>query len=491
MEIKNEKYAEIIKPIRNRLREFDYHSVIFALSSYLSCSHNDQYSYKHMERLPWNAETLALWVLSDNARCYKQKIMNANDVRVYIEDIRLILDKLPSDNKDTALSMRQLFMQQIPYQKTANFYAFVRQLLLLNKVVNGSKLENVIERFFEMSIEQYSELATIFYLYFGQRNSKIIFRDKLVGDIVKIYGKTTINGFISKIAPSLDAARKIVRDKRKICLDECFQPTVLYEAPCISVSDQIISWGIPTIRRYFEYVVSDCLEDSSEVNIRQDWDALFSNYIGEVLKHTGCIVLNEEEIKNKFKLNGKVCDFLLEEKEGFVLIEVKHKNLTKQIPAIAEPSLLRSKLKATLCKAFGQLENTEKYIKDDSSYQGKNIVSIIVTPSELWLGPARFFDAYSNDVSTYIISADALERLCELSRLHGISFCSYFKDVEKQNSDPKTALFSPEWLLMDKQYELNRIEHLDVFFDRIFGKIRNHFMLNRLKLANAVDQNCA
>lgn len=61
-------YADAIRPIRNRMRKFEYASVLQQISAYLQvdAKGND----KRAPRLPWVAERLALWTLRDKPHLY-------------------------------------------------------------------------------------------------------------------------------------------------------------------------------------------------------------------------------------------------------------------------------------------------------------------------------------------------------------------------------------------------------------------------------------
>lgn len=61
-------YADSIRPVRNRMRRFEYSSVVRQISAYLVA---DVKTYDaRAARVPWVAERLALWVLRDNPTMY-------------------------------------------------------------------------------------------------------------------------------------------------------------------------------------------------------------------------------------------------------------------------------------------------------------------------------------------------------------------------------------------------------------------------------------
>ena len=72
-------YAESIKPIRNRIRRYSYQSLLDAILVYLNMPSTSS-GVKDLQRLPWVAERLAIWLFADKAFEYGSQIATGQDV---------------------------------------------------------------------------------------------------------------------------------------------------------------------------------------------------------------------------------------------------------------------------------------------------------------------------------------------------------------------------------------------------------------------------
>jgi hypothetical protein len=352
---------------------------------------------------------------------------------------------------------------------------FGRQLLILSKIEPSSKLKKSFDSHVKMPIDRYFEMA---FILWSMNNTGAIIKQEIFDNLREICGYDVADKFQRSIALPLHDVQTKMRKNRIIGIDEWFQPTILYKYPCVTTEMSVCSWGRPTIQRHLEHVVDDWLEDENDA-VRQHWERLFENYIGETLGRTGCQIYNEQEIKKIFDAKGKVCDFLLEEQESIVLVEVKCKLLTNRMPASNCPQTLKSRLKATVIKGINQLEEVEKSAKCHPQFKEKALYKIIVTSSELWLGKIDFLcmDIEKNiNIFPYIFSADDLDNLCELVRIGRTSFNAFFRDFDERNCAPETSLYSPSFLLHRQEYKLEYIpKHLDEPYELIIDKINDHF----------------
>lgn len=470
------RYAEVIKPIRNKLRAFNHDSAIEALSTYLNVP-IDLDSRLHLQRLPWVAERLAVWLMADSPSFYGQAIMREADVRNCVGAAWDMADELfpyLGEIEDIHLFVRRQIISQAPYQTSLNVGAFGRQLLLLSKAKPGSKLRKALDQNAGMPVEQYFEMAILLWSKVGNTGATI--NQGTFNNFKAIYGADAVDRFQRSIALPKQVVQEHMRSSRIIGIDEWYQPTLLYKYPCLTSKTSVLTWGAPTVRRHLESIAADWLEIHKDLSAKQQWEKLFSDYIGESLRRTERTVLNEQEIQKLLRLEGKVCDFLLEEAECVVLIEVKHKSLTGKLPASSRPQILRSKLKETVVKGIDQLATTARAAINHPAFQAKAIYRVIVTSGELWLGPGNFLraDCEDRDASTpHIFSADDLDHLCELARIGRTCFKSYFEDLWSRNQDPMTAVHSPGFLLHKEPYILSQTpEHLRATFDPIFDRIK-------------------
>lgn len=109
-------YREIIKPVRNKMREFGYHSVLAAASNYLIETDAQGPDRERAARLPWVAERIALWALRDEPGMYRHAKMSQDDLRRCINQAWNGIDASDVWRKNAnplALLMRQMLLAQV------------------------------------------------------------------------------------------------------------------------------------------------------------------------------------------------------------------------------------------------------------------------------------------------------------------------------------------------------------------------------------------
>jgi len=480
----DQRYAESIKRVRNRLRHFSHDSAIVAIANYLNPPPHDD-TLKSMQRLPWVAERLAIWLLADSPYSYGNIPMTDIDVMDCINLAWDLMDRgiylLPEQTKDTQLFIRQIFLSQAPYQTRLDIGLFGRQLDIVRRLAPNSNLRRTLEKKAGMSLELYFELAILFWSLSDHTEHTL--RNSYIGSIANLYSHSAVANFFNKITlTKSDIHNRIKENRQLISADEWFQPTILYKFPFIKTKSALLSWGGPTIRRHFENVITDWLDAPEHHLLKQDWEKHFSNYIGDSLRRTKSNIIDEAKIKKIFALTEKqkVCDFLVEENDAVIFIEVKHKYLTENFPAIATPKTLQSKLKGTVVKGLDQLKQTLIHAESYNPFKNKEFYSLIITTGELWLGHGEYL--HNQDLSDsltrpYIICANDLDHLCELVRTKRTTFKAFIEDLIDKNSNPETSVFTPGMLLAKEPYALSQApDHLRAMCEASLEAIKDHLL---------------
>lgn len=129
-------YANSIKPIRNRMRKYDYRSLLDAMLSYLNAPVSGDH-VKDLGRLPWVVERLLIWLFGDHPREYGSITAEESDVRRLIDQAWSAADKGYAGAgpiQEIGLFVRQAFLPQIPYQKSLDTHAYAIQLFLVKRL---------------------------------------------------------------------------------------------------------------------------------------------------------------------------------------------------------------------------------------------------------------------------------------------------------------------------------------------------------------------
>lgn len=469
-------YAESIKPIRNRMRRYNYHSLLDAILVYLNAPLLGD-KMKDLERLPWVAERLAIWLFADHAREYGTQVAGEIDVRRLIDLAWTAADKGYGGGrpiKQLELFVRQALLPQAPYQKSLDTHAYAIQLHLLAGLPENSKLRIFLNGKAGMPIEDYFEIALLHWAH--STSDKPWFNEQYRSSLADVFPIGQQNTFLRAVSLDVESFQRRCR-ARTIQLDEWFQPTYFYRTPCVLHGAAVVPFGRPTIRRHFESIVSDWLAEAGRVDLRQDFDRFVEQYVAETLSRAKVSFLGEGQLAS-FVGAGQVADFLVDDQHGAVLFEVKNKALSQTIPASREPLEVAARLKATVLKAKDQLLRTEQSLRRLQKYSDKPFYRVVVTTTDLWLSCAELLtdDSESTQQRTWLASLEALDQLAEVVQTTGTSMSQIFALFEANQMNGLTASSSLGAFLEDsfnagRKHPAHLVAHVSKVFEKIESKL--------------------
>ncbi|MFM0597268.1 hypothetical protein [Paraburkholderia dilworthii] len=463
-------YADAIRPIRNRMRKFEYASVLQQISAYLQvdAGGND----KHAPRLPWVAERLALWTLRDKPHLYGRVPMQLPDLIRCMNEAWNAMDtaiEWARQGNPIDLFVRSVLLAQAPHQTAVGFGAFARQIDLLNRLDPASRLSRALEASVGMATNDYLQLA-VFFWFRDEGRIHEVFERSYWQVLTNAFGPSNLHSFLKTIFKSRES---VCNEMGQADEDEWFQPNLLYRYPFVVHDRHPFFWGAPTLRRHFEYAFSDIVGRSEDPKVRQPFEDAFESYVGESLQRSGAEVLAENEVRLRFSVQGPCCDFALVEGDTIVLFEVKNKALAHTLPASASVRTYRSKLSATLVKAAAQLDNVDSHVLLTSGCEDMQVHQVVVTYGDLMLGSASFlFEGKSESDAPIVLSIDQLDRLIEAVRLKQCSFSAFFCDHRQRQAEPATRFFAPAQLLEHPPYRLtSNPRHIADIFNPLFEQL--------------------
>jgi hypothetical protein len=470
-------YREIIKPVRNNVRKFNYHSVLTAVSNYLIETDELGLDRRRAARLPWVAERIAVWALRDEPGMYKHTRMSENDLCTCINQAWEAIDKSDvwKDNgMPLGLFIRRALLAQVPHQQNRGMGAFARQIDLLSRLDSNSRLRQVIENHVGMRAEVYLQVAMLLWL---KASSGIgdVFEPAYQETLTRAFGPQTMQSFWRTVITPRHVAGLALKDFDE---DERFQPNLLYRFPFVELQGRLYFWGAPCLHRHIEYAFSDIVANAQDKTAKQAFENAFEAYTGESLKRSGFPVLTEGEVRRRFQISGPCSDFLVIEDDATIVFEVKNKSLSLDLPASASVNKYKTKFKQTLLKANTQLANVALHVRQVSQFASKPIHRVIVTYGDLMLGRSDYLfpDADQAHDPILILSIDELEQLVEAVRLKKCTMGEFFADFLARNNEPARALFSPGHLLAEAPYQLNKPPaHLVAVYDAVLNPITERF----------------
>lgn len=478
-------YATLIKPIRNQMRKFDYLSLFDAILVYLNPPIPiDSEKLRYLNRLPWVAEKLALWLLADvsHMHSYGRFAATENDVRKLIAlawesgDFNLAMTKSISN---LSLFARQLMLTQAPYQNGLSQYAFAIQLHMLKKLKPNSNLRKFLDNKARMPIDEYFEIAFLFWIKTATDTPWV--NKNYVHALAEVFSVEKQTLFFKSLTTTLKELQSQC-STRTIAADEWFQPTYFYRTPCIWHKDACVPFGRETYRRFFEALIGDWIEESGSSKLRQDYDRLIEDYVADSLNREHIDHYRENHLLTLVPKGNKIVDFMIEDDDTVVLIEVKNKGLSRAIPADQDPLTLRSRLSGTIIKAQTQLAAFEQGLRSNIAYVNIKIYKIIVTTNRLWINNAELLSTTDfNATRTWLVSLHELDMLIEIVVKTGRSISHWLAQYESNQSNHDSSLYTFEAFLEKIEHKPERIpEHLFNELDLTVNKIKSLFPDNDL-----------
>jgi hypothetical protein len=240
------------------------------------------------------------------------------------------------------------------------------------------------------------------------------------------------------------------------------------------------------LRRYFESLAIDWIEESGVVELRQSYDQLVEGYVAESLERARFNFINEAKIKKLLLPAQKTVDFLIEESDAVILLEVKNKWLSNSLPASRSPYDLKSKLSATIVKGKAQLEDAEKALSALQRYRHKKFYRIIVTTNDLWLSNAELLTAEADTDSgryTWLISLQDVDMLCEIMNANTRSLHGILVEYEKCQKNPMISIYSFRKFLEELKENTAKLPmHLLKVADTLIENVRSKLAVPLMEL---------
>ena len=140
-ETTNAAYVAGIKPTRNFMRRFEYHSMLDELLTFLNVQPPTRKPEE--QNLPWFAERLLLYLLRDSPQMYGREIATQKTVAKAINRCWRSNKKINAGRMEIeslTLFMRSIFISQAPDQVGLNPLAFARQMLLTESLEPNSRI---------------------------------------------------------------------------------------------------------------------------------------------------------------------------------------------------------------------------------------------------------------------------------------------------------------------------------------------------------------
>lgn len=347
-----DSFDTLYKEFRNRLRPFQPQSLLAAAVATLRHPVKDQ--FEELQKFPWQVLLIVKWALQDDmcsdvtGRLVSRR--EFDELRQHLLEFSERMSGLGTG--PFWLSVRRLLHQQLAFQRGTSG-GFAREAALLCTLKQDHPLRCLFEEKTRLTPEQFLDLALATYaaIFEGQLSlSAAWFAAYRPG-----VGDQAIIAFIALVSRTYEELRQFCRalprgDERKA--SEYFEFTPFHRFPFVRRGAVLECWHPMVFYRGMESMVHSVLSEAGPAYI-EPFSKIFEAHIQAELRRTGCVLLDENDLRRLVGQDTQVPDALLPFPEANVFIESKAGLFDESVMIAGDPRILKHKTKA-LQKAIGQ-----------------------------------------------------------------------------------------------------------------------------------------
>ncbi|MDO7850397.1 hypothetical protein [Hymenobacter convexus] len=446
-------------PIRNKIRQFTYESLVNELLAILKLQERDTRPSAF-----WHPLILLKWAMefAECKRPYKtasrQDVLNLMEMVSKLELSHATFDLRQHGRAHKTFAI--LAFQQFTYQEKTFVDTFSRQFVLFKQLkhshdlaaefekLSGLSLHQVLQAFYFLHLFIFSDDPTL-YKYWGYID-KFIYQG-----LMDFFGPTFTSTFLDLLTVSRDTiGRAVEEDTRQVkdynlqVFDVSFftrKPLFLYKRTALIPHHAIL-------HQTFGHFIYDYMKHRDEA-FTTELGARMERYMKLGLDEIRMPYQDENKLRRMLGKGHKVVDFVLDER---VLVEAKAIELKPHVSVNPEDWLLSRELRQTVGKAYAeQMQAVAASLPCAAERYG-----IIVTYKELFLGDSadmweQFLEGealralgpdYKNRLhipieNLFIMDLPTWDLLLQVLKDHEVSLVSLLQEVKRAHADPKTKKF--------------------------------------------------
>ncbi|MBC2606091.1 GapS1 family protein [Pelagicoccus albus] len=464
----NDPHFAAYKPIRNKLRKLNPHSILKLVADKLFEVENRGIEVmRHFQ--PWNMLLLLRWSIQEiDTVAHRRPDATQNDFHQLLNQIHeMDALSLPDDYEHVILFLRTLSYQQFALQRGPDGSAIARMNLLFGGLKNGHEYQTQFKKQTGISILDCLDLCYATATIFIARTPSRTIQPQLYRLIKDSLPPSAIEDFLVLISTTpTEVQSRLANDpdfKNQTIAEQSILPSPFLDTPIIRVGQSKYRVLSPRlVLRRIESVIYRTLKTGNP-SFGVKFGRIFEAYVHDCLRSAEVDCLSENQLNRTFGGEGKCVDFLIREDECNILIDAKGVEANLPARIARSTSYLISKLRTSVQKGIEQgMETQIRALSSDSLKREIRInpcepFLLIVTYDHLHLGSSYDLESILGDSmlsklrekygdplpvplgNIFFASIEEFEDLLSAIRTKEISsFGGFFRYAREQDLDPRT-----------------------------------------------------
>ncbi|MDE8557318.1 GapS1 family protein [Pantoea vagans] len=466
-------YSVKVDAIKKKLARFKDHD-------FLKNFYRHFHSFRDEEsgiaaNFPWCCFLALKWKFS-NLENRDAKSMSYPDFISIVNRIYDLQSEASNFNSEgnLVLGIRRLMINQFLYQHTDkfNYASLIRQYIWYYNDIYFN------ERFFEITgldLSNYYRMASYFVILssINERMDSEVFPYKLfILHWAPLIGIEQVKRFLNLISVKPEGIRDfIVEFKLNQNLTiEYYEDTPMLRKPAILAEEGVVILSKKILKAGLVNLVPEILKSNFKEDYKIAFGRALEGYAAEVFSHYDYSFINESEVKRLYKihrLGGKSVDFIINEDDGYTLIDCKAIEPAPYIKTTSDPERLRQRLKSSFIKGIFQGQHTGFNLMRAGVIDSyKKISIIIVVHRDHYLSNGNdveslIYPSLSEELikeygsvpipvsRVYYITIDGLEHLLGMCRTKNTSINQFIDYCSESDSSYKTKKASIDMHMTD------------------------------------------
>lgn len=385
-----EDVFEMHKPIRNRIREFEPHSL---LRCAMTCLH-ERVDSKPPDQwggyLPWTLLLIIRWTFlyaAHGRRVATEKdLIELHNAVHNLDDSFTLPDQ--GDRDTVSAFMGRTLFTQLQFQRLDyELRGISRQLVMFEHHGQALGIDSTFQSLYGLTIR---EFMRIFYVCWAGKPATYS-----VAYFQGMFPETKIQAFFDCLSVDFDAGKQFIRDYTQAGATIQFQ---LYEQsplklkPFFRSGEKWSAFSYRLLNTSLLESIYDLLRRDVPNFTAQMFGPVFERYLGNTIgyysdqRHE-----TEVDLKRKLPKGSKTTDFLIEEDTSAIFVEAKGTELHLRAQVCQSRETILMNTRSTTLKAVVQCQETACKLVNSGKFPKKALFGLIVTYKEYLFGEGGHF----------------------------------------------------------------------------------------------------
>jgi len=450
---------------------------------------------------PWHLLLIIKWtILYGDYSSPDRKTITLNRFNKLINLLNDLNGKmrLPAHYSNYFLFFKTLSFQQFWLQENPTYSRIGRQKLLFGYLNQNHKFNLQFEETTLVTINDFIEISLLILSKFREPKEGVFISVSWFKNIYQTYPQDTVQNvldLLSKDFKEIKTYLKNLTSKKEKISKEYYEQTPLKRYPLLRMNGKYLCYSPKVLYYSIQNFVYDWLKEINPESFMNKFGSIFEKYVNSLIEYSGFSYLTEKNLIKLFGTNFKPIDFLIQEKDAFILIDAKGVEMSSLGKVSHQAEIIKNQTKNAVIKGIEQGFETITKIRESDEFTNiqarkKNIFLILITYKDLYIGNGN--DLYNFIIrekldklvskfngkapikmsNIYLISIDDFELLIEYLKKRKIELSKFLLEVIENDSKPETKKLLLRQHLREKDSNIKSPKLISDEFEKLFSKFQ-------------------